>query len=525
MFTLYATVQKYISKKSGRCYCVYVDFTQAFDTIPHSHLWFKLIEKGVHGKILSLLRQMYSKLKSCVKTTCGLTEFFECTIGTRQGCMISPFLFILYIDELVDMLRNSGCPGVFINEEVPSLHILMFADDVTLLNDTIGRVQTQLNVLQSFSNKFGLKVNINKTKLMVFRNGGPLRQNEKLYFDGKLVEPVTYYKYLGLIFSSRLSWSKTISTLRHQAEKAIIAVKIIFNKCGGLPTNVAFHLFDTLVLPILCYGSEIWGYQCYADIEIVHGAFCKYILGTSSQTPNSAVLGECGRLPLYTHYKVRCIKFWLKILKLDSSRLPRASYDMLYSFDNVGRKNWATEIKHMLYGYGFGEVWVNQSVGDVNMFLYLFKQRVVDVATQEWHSEISTLPKLISYCQFKYTLSVESYLDVISWKRHKIALARFRCGNHQLSIERNRGILDRNQRLCPYCIQNNIAVIEDEYHFLLICPLYNHIRLKFSKLSAANKNVHMFIHIMKSSDEETIRQTASYIYHSMSVHRIFNNIG
>ena len=108
---------------------------------------------------------------------------------------------------------------------------------------------------------------------------------------------------------------------------------------------------------------------------------------------------------------------------------------MLYSFDNVhvGRKNWATEIKHMLYtcSYGFGEVWVNQSVGDVNMFLYLFKQRV-DVATQEWHSEISTLPKLLSYCQFKYTLSVESYLDVISWKRHSIALARFRCDNHQL---------------------------------------------------------------------------------------------
>ena len=82
------------------------------------------------------------------------------------------------------------------------------------------------------------------------------------------------------------------------------------------------------------------------DIEIVHRACCKYILGTSS------------------------------------SRLPRASYDMLYSFDNVGTKNWATEIKHKLYNYRFGEVWVKQSVGDVNMFLYLFKQRV-DVATHE----------------------------------------------------------------------------------------------------------------------------------------------
>jgi hypothetical protein len=288
MFTLYATVQKYLSKKSGRCYCVYVDFTQAFDTIPHLHLWFKLIRKGVHGKILVLLRKMYAKLKSCVKTISGLTEFFECTIGTRQGCMISPFLFILYIDELVDMLQNSGCSGVFINSQVPSLHIIMFADDVTILNDTIGRVQAQLNVLQQFSRNYGLKVNINKTKLMVFRNGGPLRRNEKLYFNGLLVESVTYYKYLGLIFSSRLSWSKTIKTLRQQAEKAIIAVKIICNKCGELPFNIAFHLFDTLVLPILCYGSEIWGYQINADIEIVHRSYCKYILGTSSHTPNAA---------------------------------------------------------------------------------------------------------------------------------------------------------------------------------------------------------------------------------------------
>ena len=117
---------------------------------------------------------------------------------------------------------------------------------------------------------------------------------------------------------------------------------------------------------------------------------------------------------IHAHYKVRCIKFWLKILKLDSSRLPRASYDVLYSFDNVGRKNWATEIKHMFYSYVFGEVWVNQSVGDVNMFLYLFIR----------------------------------------------------------------------------CRKSGVA-------------------LKFTKLSATNKNVHMFIHIMKSSDEETIRQTAS----------------
>jgi hypothetical protein len=96
--------------------------------------------------------------------------------------------------------------------------------------------------------------------------------------------------------------------------------------------------------------------------------------------------------------------------------------------------------------------------------------------------------------------------------------------NHRLSIERYRDILDPNQRLWNYCTHNNFTVIEDEYHFILICPLYNHIRSQFPKLSTVNRNYQMFISIMQSSDEERIMQTAAYIYHNLSMHRKFNNI-
>ena len=64
---------------------------------------------GIHGKILVLLRNMYSRLKSCVRTEDGLTDYFKCTIGTRQGCILSPFLSAFYIVELVDMMRDKGC--------------------------------------------------------------------------------------------------------------------------------------------------------------------------------------------------------------------------------------------------------------------------------------------------------------------------------------------------------------------------------------------------------------------------------
>ena len=100
IFTLMSTVQKYLSKKGGRFFCLFVDFSKAFDTINHVELINCLIRNGVHGKYLKLLIAMYSNLCTCVKVdnkTC--TESFKCNIGTRQDCKLSPLLFNLFINE------------------------------------------------------------------------------------------------------------------------------------------------------------------------------------------------------------------------------------------------------------------------------------------------------------------------------------------------------------------------------------------------------------------------------------------
>ena len=85
IFVLQSIIQKYLSRQKGRNYVLFIDFSKAFDTIPHALLWYKMQRCGIHGKILVLLRNMYSQLKSCVRTEAGLTEYFNCTIGTRQG--------------------------------------------------------------------------------------------------------------------------------------------------------------------------------------------------------------------------------------------------------------------------------------------------------------------------------------------------------------------------------------------------------------------------------------------------------
>ena len=86
----------------------------------------------------------------------------------------------------------------------------------------------------------------------------------------------------------------------------------------------------------------IWGHSVRYEIEKVHLKLCKKILCLRTSATNAAVLGEVGRFPLYIHYNVICVKYWLKLLYMTDDRLPKICNNMLYSLDNVNRNNWVT---------------------------------------------------------------------------------------------------------------------------------------------------------------------------------------
>jgi hypothetical protein len=328
MFILQSFIQKYCSRKGGRFYTLFVDFSKAFDTIPHPLLFYQLMTKGLHGNVLKVLRSMYSSLQSCVRTPQGLTELFDCARGTRQGCMLSPFLFSLYVAEIVTMLDEADCKGVFINEDFPNVTSLLFADDLVLCADSVGRLQKMIDVIVRFCERWGLAVNISKTAVMVFRNGGPLRENEKWYFRGEPLRVVSFYKYLGAMFTPKLVWTMCQKTLASQARKGLYLLRKYNYACNGLPPALQFELFDKMIAPILLYGAEVWGFNRADHIEGVQTVFCKHVLGVPSGTANLAVHAETGRLPLYVHYYRRCVKYWITMLNMPNYRYPRACYSM-----------------------------------------------------------------------------------------------------------------------------------------------------------------------------------------------------
>ena len=184
IFILKTIVDKYLFHKKGRFYCMFVDFSKAFDTVNRDYLIYTLIKQGMHGKMLKLVREIYSKVKATVQTKDGLTKLFDCILGVRQGCMLSPRLFIIFINELELMLQQSKFRGISMGNAI-EIFLLMYVDDIVILGDTVLELQRKIGVLEKFCEKWGMEVNLTKTKVIVFRNGGVMSKSEKFFTEGK----------------------------------------------------------------------------------------------------------------------------------------------------------------------------------------------------------------------------------------------------------------------------------------------------------------------------------------------------
>lgn len=93
-------------------------------------------------------------------------------------------------------------------------------------------------------------------------------------------------------------------------------------------------------------------------------------------------VGECGRQPLFIDSFIKCIKYWLRLLRMNNDRLPKKSYDMLMYLDSESRHTWATTVNNALYKIGFGFAWVYQDVGNKIFFIDQVKLRLKDISIQ-----------------------------------------------------------------------------------------------------------------------------------------------
>jgi hypothetical protein len=154
-----------------------VDYIEAFDSVSHYILWKKLLNCGISGNLLILIKSMYSKLKTCVKLKGEFSDFFSCNVGLMQRESLSPLLYSIYVNEIESELIKQGIELYDVN--MLNLYLFMYADDTVLFSESITELQKMINTVNKCSKQHGLYINLLKTKIVVFRNRGVLKENEK----------------------------------------------------------------------------------------------------------------------------------------------------------------------------------------------------------------------------------------------------------------------------------------------------------------------------------------------------------
>ena len=330
-----------------KLYCAFIDLKKAFDSVSRLSLWYKLIKCGIDGKVFDIIRSMYANIKLRVKCLNSLSDLYSCDVGLLQGEIMSPFLFSLFINDIEAHLQENINDGI--NIEQLRLYLLLFADDAVLFSESREGLQNNINNLESYCQKWNLTVNVEKTKIVVFRKGGILGHNDRWFFAGQEIEIVNTFAYLGVVFSSGGSFMQNTKTLSGKALRAMHQLWQLIKEVET-PLNISFKLFDSLVASVLNYGSEVWGYLNAECIERVHRKFCKYILNVKISTNSYAVYNELGRYPLIIERHIRILKYWFRLLeKSKSNCILRSVYmSMETSIQNdIHNVLWLSKLKYI----------------------------------------------------------------------------------------------------------------------------------------------------------------------------------
>ena len=379
IFVLQSLINRVCNARK-RLYCCFVDYKKAFDFVNRQNLWYKLIKQGVSGKMLAIIRSLYQNVKCCVKYNNVISDFFMCKNGLFQGEVLSPILFSMYVNDCEMQLISDNCP--YINIQMLNIFLIMYADDMVLLAEKPEGLQKMINSLFNYTQNWNLTVNTNKTKIVVFRNGGKLRDNEKWYFNGCKLDVVNEFIYHGVLFFYNGKFARTQKRFAEQGRKALFP---ILNVCRNNFFNIETMLsvFDTYINSILSYGSEVWGFHSGHDVEKVHIQFCKRLLGVKKGTCNEFVYSELGRFPLQVTRKLRIFKYWIK-LRNTTNCILRGIYEEMSQYND----NWLINIRQELYSLGLNYIW-NLSCVDDSIYV-IIKQRMLDNFKQLCYSKTKT---------------------------------------------------------------------------------------------------------------------------------------
>lgn len=276
---LQADIQDALRTPKGKLYTAFIDYSKAFDSIVRENIKGKLEEMlGPENYLATTTINMLKHNTITIDNNIERSKAVTQTNGVLQGDPLSPLLYNIATADIIQAVTTE------------STKAYLYADDMALSSKNHEDLQNSLNKLATWAEENGLKINISKSALMIFRRGGKVAEKEKLKIGSEKLEVVNDYKYLGITMqTSGTTFNK------HVKQKAIAAIAAMrdIRQIREISLETAMKIFKTKIIPILTYGIHIIGeYLKLRDLKVlenIKALYLKKVLGVSKYTPSRYV--------------------------------------------------------------------------------------------------------------------------------------------------------------------------------------------------------------------------------------------
>ena len=299
---------------------------------------------------------------------------------------------------------------------------------------------------------------------MKFRNKRETRTSAGFKIGDSEIDLVDGYRYLGIFFDEILTFDICAKTLSEAAGRALGSIISKFKQFKNVGYHIITKLYDTGVSSILSYGASIWGFGKDKYGQQIQNTATRYFLCVHKKAPIHALQADMGWVNVKYHFYLCAVQFWNRLLQMNNERLTKkvAEYQLIY----INDCNWVGKSYNILDKIGK----TDKLIESKELNLTDTENDFLDLMHEEWSNNVGFKPKLRNYIKYKQNINAERYVTCNITRSQRSLLAQLRMGILPLHIETGRYFRKPLvERLCLLCDQN---LVEDVYHFLCQCPLY-----------------------------------------------------
>ena len=327
------TIQQVIRKRREQqkeVYMAFIDIEKAFDCAQREVIWNSLRNRGINRHLRDAIKSIYRTCTNYVRTHNSRSTTFSTNDGLRQGGVLSPTLFIILMDDVV-----KKC-----NEKTKKLHIgynklqpsnlseCVFADDIALFASNVENLTRNLEIWHDQLQACGLKINIEKTKVMAVTNTD---RKIDIKLKDHSIEQVEHFKYLGVIIDNKGNQEKEINERICKANKTYQAIKNIIMNKREITTKIKVTVYKTILQPIITYGSETWVIprQYRSKLQAAEMRILRKIKGATimDKINSQTIREELEVKPLIKHIENKQLGWLGHLSRMDEERQVKRIWD------------------------------------------------------------------------------------------------------------------------------------------------------------------------------------------------------